>query len=85
MEDKEILDLFFGRDERAISHTDRKYGESLRLTSRRITGNRQESEECVNDTYFRVWNSVPPDRPFIFIITNMDGVPVFAGTVHDIK
>ncbi len=67
MEDKEILDLFFGRDERAISHTDEKYGESLRLTSRRITGSTQESEECVNDTYFRVWNSVPPDRPERFL------------------
>lgn len=63
MDDKQIIELYFKRDERAILHTDKKYGNSLHSVSYRIIQSRRDSEECVNDTYLKVWNSVPPNRP----------------------
>lgn len=63
MEDELILDLFFSRDERAISETDSKYGGRLCSMSANITGSRLDAEECVNDTYTAAWNSIPPQRP----------------------
>lgn len=66
MEDKQIIELYFKRDESAITQTDKKYGDNLRSISHRIIRNRQDSEECVNDTYFKVWNAVPPEKPVKF-------------------
>ncbi len=66
MNDTEIIDLYFKRDEKAITHTDKKYGDDLRRISHRIIRNTQDSEECVNDTYLKVWNSVPPQNPVRF-------------------
>ncbi len=63
MEDTEILDLFFERNENAIKETELKYGERLFSVSRNITGNRTDAEECVNDTYLAAWNQIPPTRP----------------------
>lgn len=66
MEDEEILDLFFARDEQAIGQTDRKYGGALRSLSKRITGSGQDAEECVDDTYMQAWKTIPPQRPSHF-------------------
>lgn len=66
MDDKQIIDLYFQRDENAIGETDKKYGGSLKGISYRIVKNRSDSEECVNDTYLKVWNSVPPEKPIKF-------------------
>ncbi|MBQ8414793.1 MAG: RNA polymerase sigma factor [Clostridia bacterium] len=63
MEDKRIIELYFARDERAIEETKSKYGRLLLSIAYRILGNRQDSEECESDTYFRTWNSVPPTNP----------------------
>lgn len=63
MEDSEIIDLYFARSEQAIAETDRKYGPYCRAIAYRILENRDDSSECVNDTYFRVWNAIPPQRP----------------------
>ena len=63
MQDSEILDLFFARDETAITETDNKYGNRLCGISRNITVNEQDAEECVNDTYVAAWNQIPPMRP----------------------
>jgi len=63
MKDDEIVELYFARSESAIAETDRKYGPSSRGISMNILGNRQDAEECVNDAYLAVWNSVPPQRP----------------------
>lgn len=63
MEDEEIIALYFGRDEQAVVQTQRKYGKSLLSLSKRIVTNDEDSLECVNDTYLRAWNTIPPTRP----------------------
>lgn len=63
MNDESILELYFARDERAIRETDRAYGGRLRALSGRITENAQDAEECVNDTYLKAWDTIPPTRP----------------------
>lgn len=64
MEDTGIIDLYWARDERAVEETERKYGPYCRSISYRILKNRQDVEECVNDTWVRAWNTMPPQRPF---------------------
>lgn len=63
MEDKQIVDLYLARDERAIAETDRAYGSLCRGLSRRILKNAEDAEECVNDGYLRLWQRIPPERP----------------------
>ncbi len=63
MEDREIVDLYFARDEQAIAETARKYGKLCHKLAHRITGNEQDAEECVNDAYLGVWQAIPPHRP----------------------
>lgn len=66
MEDKDIIQLLFDRDEQAIAETSAKYGSYCNSIARNILKNREDAEECVNDTYLRVWNVIPPNRPVIF-------------------
>lgn len=65
MEDSEIIDLYWARDERALEETEEKYGGYCRAISYNILKNLQDVEECVNDTYERAWNAMPPQRPMI--------------------
>ena len=58
-----ILDLFWQRDERAIQETDRAYRAYLLSLAKNLLHNAQDAEEALNDTYVRVWNSIPPVRP----------------------
>ncbi len=61
--DEDILDLYFARDEQAIAETDRRYGPACMKLSMEILDSRPDAEECVNDTYLRTWNAIPPARP----------------------
>lgn len=63
MEDREIVDLYWERDERAIAETAAKYGRYCMQISLNILENGQDAEECVNDTYLRAWEAIPPARP----------------------
>lgn len=63
MEDKQIIELYWNRKEDAIKESDLKYGKLLHHISFRILSNHQDSEECVNDTYCKMWEVVPPQRP----------------------
>lgn len=63
MKDIDIINLYFARSEKAIKETDIKYGAYCNSIAENILHSRNDSEECVNDTYLRVWNSVPPERP----------------------
>ena len=65
MEDTAIIDLYWKRDEKAIEETDRKYGNYCYTVADNILGSREDSEECVSDTWLRAWNSMPPQRPGI--------------------
>ena len=63
LSDEKIVAMFFDRDENAIKETERKYSKYLFTIANNILFNTQDSEECVNDTYMKVWNTVPPTRP----------------------
>lgn len=63
MEDGKIIELYWGRSESAISATSEKYGGYLYAISHRILRDDGDSEECVNDTYLKAWDSMPPERP----------------------
>jgi len=65
MEDEKIIDLFFARDEDGIREASGKYGAYLRTVAYRILRNEEDTEECVNDTWVRAWNSIPPSRPTV--------------------
>lgn len=67
MDDQQIIDLYFDRNEQAISETDMKYGKLCHSIAYNILSNREDSEECVNDTYIGVWNAIPPTRPNNFM------------------
>ena len=63
MTDKEIIKLYWKRDEAALKVTDEKYGGYLFSIANNILGNSEDSRECVNDSYLRAWNSIPPEKP----------------------
>ncbi len=63
MEDSRIVELYFERNEQAIAESDAKYGRMCMQIALNILNNGQDAEECVNDTYLRAWNAIPPDRP----------------------
>lgn len=63
MQDEKILDLFWSRDEAAIEQTQAKYGAYCSSVARNILQSPEDCEECVNDTWLRAWNAIPPQRP----------------------
>ena len=65
MQDNEIIDLYWAREEKAITETNVKYGAYCRKIAMNIVENAEDSEECVNDTYLSAWNSMPEERPDI--------------------
>ena len=65
MDDAKIVQLYWDRDEQAIPVTANKYGNYCTSIAKNILGNREDAEECVNDTYMNAWNSMPPHRPNI--------------------
>ena len=67
MDDLNIIELYFERNERAIRETDAKYGKLCYRIAYNILNNREDSEECVNDTYMGAWNAIPPARPDNFM------------------
>lgn len=63
MSDKEIIDLFFNRDESAIFETDRKYGRMLFRIAYNVLHDTMDCEECKNDAYLSAWRAIPPSKP----------------------
>jgi len=63
MDDKQIIELYNERSETAISETANKYGKYCYYIAHNILNNKQDSEECVNDTYLRAWDAIPPHYP----------------------
>ena len=63
MEDREIIDLYWMRDESAIRETERKYGVYCRAIANNFLPVPEDQEECVSDTWLRAWNAMPPQRP----------------------
>lgn len=65
MEDTKIVQLYWNRDQEAITVTANKYGNYCTAIAKNILGNNEDAEECVNDTYMNAWNSMPPHKPNI--------------------
>ncbi len=63
MTDQEIIDRFWQRDEAALQASSQKYGGYCFTIAQRILSSREDSEECVNDTWLNAWRSIPPQRP----------------------
>lgn len=63
MDDLAIIELYHKRDEQAIAESDRKYGGMCRSIALHLLGNREDAEECVNDTWYAAWRKMPPERP----------------------
>ena len=66
MEDRAIIELYWKRDETAIRETDAAYGDRLQELSRHILDSREDARECINDTYLKTWETIPPQRPNFF-------------------
>lgn len=68
MDDNKIIELYWARLEDAIRETSVKYGKLCRFIADNILASREDSEECVNDTYLGLWNAIPPERPVRFSV-----------------
>ena len=66
MEDEKIIELYFERNESAISETAEKYGNYLYKIAFNILSDNEDSEESVNETYMSAWNTIPPEKPNVF-------------------
>lgn len=66
MNDEKIVDLYWERTETAIDETAKIYGNYLFTIANNILQNTEDAKECVNDTYLKAWNNIPPVRPAIF-------------------
>ena len=73
MKDAEILDLYFDRNEQAIAETQMKYGNYCFSIAFNVLHDQEDADECVNDTWMRAWDSIPPNRP--------DHFNIFLGTI----
>lgn len=63
MQDEKIVELYWSRDEAAIKETAERYGDYCHSVASNILSSPEDCEECVNDTYLRAWNGIPPQRP----------------------
>ena len=63
MEDQKIIAMYHGRDEGAITETEKKYGVFCRTIALNILSIREDAEECVNDTWLAAWMKMPPEYP----------------------
>ena len=66
MDDESILRLFDDRQERALLETQAKYARLCRRVADNILSDARDAEECVNDTWLRAWEVIPPEHPTLF-------------------
>lgn len=66
MEDSKIIELFFSRNEEAITQTDAAYGRRLFSLADNILRCPEDAQECVSDTYWKAWDTIPPQKPVHF-------------------
>ena len=63
MDDRQIVDLYWQRDDAAIRETELKYGPFCRGLAYNVLYSHEDAEECVNDTWQKAWDSMPDERP----------------------
>lgn len=89
MQDHEIVGLYWARNEDAITQTGVKYGSYCRKIAMNIVDNKEDSEECLSDTYLSAWNSMPEERPdmlapYLAAITRNHALTLYRKT-HSLK
>ena len=65
MDDKSIVDLYFSRNQDAITQTDKKYGRYCYSIAYNILTNKEDADESVSGTYMTAWRAIPPRRPSV--------------------
>ena len=68
MDDSEIIALFERRDESAVEAVKEKYSAYLARTVKNVLFDDADVEECLSETYFRIWNKIPPAKPGNFAL-----------------
>ena len=68
MDDEMIVSMYWDRNEQAVAETARKYGSYCRSIAHNILSDPSDEEECVNDTWLRAWNAIPPQRPTVLSV-----------------
>ena len=63
MNDQKIIEMLFARSQTALVHLQSKFEKYCHSIAYNVLGNDFDAQECVNDTYLRVWDSIPPDQP----------------------
>ena len=63
MRDTAIIELFFERDREALRESETKYSHLLTHIAGNILASKENVEECVNDTWLKLWESIPPNQP----------------------
>lgn len=63
MQEETLLDLYFSRSETALEQTKQQYGTYCYAIAYRILAQPQDAEECENETYWKAWQVIPPNRP----------------------
>ena len=63
MQEETLLDLYFSRSETALEQTKQQYGTYCYAIAYRILSQPQDAEECENETYWKAWQAIPPNRP----------------------
>ncbi|MBE6631767.1 MAG: hypothetical protein E7623_03615 [Ruminococcaceae bacterium] len=66
MNDADIISLFWARSENAINELAHKYDRLARSVAFNILHDKMDTEECMNDSYLGMWNSLPPEIPQFF-------------------
>lgn len=82
MEDSKIVELYWQRNESAISATQEKYEKYLSKIAYNILSDIEDSKESVSDTYLRAWYSIPPHKPvrlsaFLSKITRQISIDIY--------
>ena len=63
MNNEEILKLFIKKDDGAIDELSQLCGAKMKAAAMNVLHNEQDAEECVNDAYLKLWNSIPEVLP----------------------
>lgn len=61
--DSAVVERLFLRDESGLSEAEAQYRNPLRSFAARFLSDTRDQEEAVNDTFLKLWENIPPDRP----------------------
>ena len=65
MEDRQIVTLYWAREEAAIAESEKKYGAYCYDIAWRVLANHEDAQETLDDTWLHAWNAIPPEKPMM--------------------